>query len=71
MVNPESIFGTCEKKIDVESIYDNQTKGNPSRFSNLPNKLQKTNMPVTFNKKIKSAGYGGTPGSMKYSKTEQ
>ena len=48
---PKSIFATCEQKIDVESIYDNvDKKKNMTRFSALPTKLQKTNMPVTFHK---------------------
>ena len=32
----------------------------------MPTKLSKTNMPVTFHKKIKSSGYSAAPGSLKY-----
>lgn len=67
----KSIFVTCEQKIDVESIYDNQKLPNKTRFSALPTKLLKSNMPVTFNKKIKSSGYGGAPSSIKYSTKEK
>jgi hypothetical protein len=55
----------------VESIYDNVSLKNKTRFTALPSKLQKGNMPVTFNKKIKSSGYSGVPTSMKYSSTQK
>ena len=72
IAGPRSIFVTCEHKIDVESIYDNQSKHqNMTRFSQLPTKLQKTNMPVTFHKQIKSSGYGGAPDALKYSATQK
>ena len=72
LAGPKSIFATCELKIDVESIYDNvDKKKNMTRFTALPTKLQKTNMPVTFHKQIKSSGYSGAPSSLKYSTTEK
>lgn len=63
----KSIFQLCFEKIDVESVYDNNGFPNKTRFTALPTKLQKNNLPVTFNKKIKSSGYGGAPSSIKYS----
>ena len=40
IAGPKSIFITCEQKIDVESIYDNNNgKKNATRFSQLPTKL--------------------------------
>ena len=73
VTNPKSLFVLSEQKIDVDSIYDNQTsKVNKTRFGALPTKLEKTNMPVTFHKKIKSSGYSAAPGSLKYtSKVKQ
>ena len=72
MADPEkSVFALCSNKIDVESIYDNQTASNKTRFTQLPQKLQKTNMPVTFNKKIKSSGYSAAPTALKYSAKEK
>ena len=59
------------RKIDVESIYDNQGFPNKTRFAQLPTKLTKGNLPVTFKKKIKSSGYGGKPESIKYSNTQK
>jgi hypothetical protein len=66
-----SIFRLCEEPINLESIYDNAGFKNKTRFSALPSKLQKGNLPVTFNKKIKSSGYSGTPSAMKYSTTQK
>ena len=73
VTDPKSLFVLSEQKIEVESIYDNQTsKVNKTRFGALPTKLEKTNMPVTFHKKIKSSGYSAAPGSLKYtSKVKQ
>ena len=66
--DPKSIFVTLESKIESDSIYDNQSKKvNQTRFGKLPTKLEKTNMPVTFHKKIKSSGYSGAPNTLKYS----
>ena len=42
-----------------------------TRFGQLPTKLQKTNLPVTFHKKIKSSGYSAAPGSLKYTSTQK
>ena len=67
----KSIFSVCHNKIDVESIYDNTQQKNLTRFSKLPTKLEKNNRPVTFNKQIKSSGYGGAPNSIKYSTKEK
>jgi len=56
-----------DQKIESDSIYDNQSKTiSKTRLGQLPTKLQKTNMPVTFHKKIKSSGYSAAPGSLKY-----
>ena len=67
----QSVFRLCEQRIDIESIYDNTSFTNKTRFSQLPTKLPKGNMPVTFNKKIKSSGYGGAPDTMKYSAAQK
>lgn len=37
----------------------------------LPTKLQQTNLPVTFHKKIKSSGYSAAPGSLKYTSKQK
>jgi len=42
-----------------------------TRFSNIPTKAPKGNLPVTFNKKIRSSGYGTKPEALKYSKNKQ
>jgi hypothetical protein len=65
--NPKSLFVLAEQKIESDSIYDNQKASiNKTRMGRLPTKLEKTNMPVTFHKKIKSSGYSSAPGSLKY-----
>ncbi len=61
------MFLQIEKKIEIDSIYDNPPKQiDGTRFGQLPTKLLKTNLPVTFHKKIKSSGYSAAPGSLKY-----
>ncbi len=42
-----------------------------TRFAKLPTKLEKANRPVTFNKQIKSSGYGSAPNAIKYSTKEK
>ena len=65
-----SIFTTL-KKIEKDSLYDTVESKNKTRFSNLPKKAPKGNLPVTFHKKIKSSGYGTKPEALKYSKSKQ
>ncbi len=70
--NPKSMFVLAHTKIEVESIYDNNPqKVSKTRFGNLPTKYEKTNMPVTFHKNIKSSGYSAAPGSLKYISKEK
>lgn len=62
----------AHQKIEVESIYDNQAKKQTkTRFTALPTKYEKTNMPVTFHKQIKSSGYSAAPGALKYTSYEK
>ena len=63
-----TIYSEVKKKIEIESIYDNSKK---AKIGVLPSKLQKTNLPVTFHKKIKSSGYSAAPGSLKYMSSQQ
>jgi WD40 repeat protein len=65
------VFVQCLNKIDVRSLYDNTEQKDKTRFGKLPTKLEKTNRPVTFNKQIKSSGYGSAPNSIKYSQKEK
>ena len=67
--HPSSIFWNIEK-IEKDSLYDTEKYKNKTRFSNLPKKAPKGNLPVTFHKKIKSSGYGTKPEALKYSKTK-
>ena len=65
-----SIFCNTEK-IEKDSIYNTVKPKNMTRFSNIPTKAPKGNLPVTFNKKIRSSGYGTKPEALKYSKNKQ
>ena len=60
-------------RIEQDSIYDNQSqKVIKNRIvGTLPTKLQSTNLPVTFHKKIKSSGYSSAPGSLKYTSKQK
>lgn len=69
--NPKSVFVLANSKIEIETIYDNQATIGKTRFGNLPTKYDKKNLPVTFNKQIKSSGYGSAPGSLKYISKEK
>jgi WD40 repeat protein len=59
------------EKIEKDSIYNTVKPKNMTRFSNLPKKAPKGNLPLTFHKKIRSSGYGTKPEALKFSKSKQ